>query len=598
VIAPGTTTVNYGSSQSFTVTASTGYSVSSVVVDGSSVGAVSSYQFTNVQAAHTITATFTLTQITYMLTVQQPNGLGSTTPATGSYTYNQGTIIQVTATPASGWQVDYWVVDGSIISNVNSITVTMNSAHVIKVYFTLIQFALTLSVSGLGTVTLSPPGGAYASGTVVTLTATPAADYSFAGWSGDLSSSTNPATVTMNGNKTVTATFTQIQYMLTISVTGSGSTNPTIGSSSYASGSIVQVAATPSSGWQFSHWHLDGVDSGTTSPTTVTMNSAHTLEAVFTSTGVTPTHILSVTGSTYYLKVVATGATTSSTSIQTLVNSIPNGATVQVDTGTYYLPTNTGLVLTGRSNISFYGESNVVFKSAMPTPTVMTQALGLDDCTNIQLHDLTFDMDYPNNPNNLPEASYGTQWGARDNGGTNDSIIGCQFLNIGGSGLVISSTGLQVVNCTFNHLNEHTLYITRVANLHVEGCTFLNYGKLGRGYGPKIQDSHDLYFDNCYYEPNQDGTGFTTWSVNTAETGARGTIISNVTNLFVTNCEWYSASPNPYIFYPIFMVTSIESHNLNFTDCTWTNFGQPTYPSGTYHDYDIAQTHLTNCTFK
>ena len=60
---------------------------------------------------------------------------------------------------------------------------------------------------GNGNVTLSPSGGTYYAGTVVQLTAVPDSGWSFSGWSGDLSGTTNPTTITMNGNKTVTANF-------------------------------------------------------------------------------------------------------------------------------------------------------------------------------------------------------------------------------------------------------------------------------------------------------------------------------------------------------------------------------------------------------
>jgi uncharacterized repeat protein (TIGR02543 family) len=69
------------------------------------------------------------------------------------------------------------------------------------------QFALTVNTSGSGNVTLNPPGGVYNSGTVVTLTANPAAGFQFTGWSGALSGSTNPAAITMDANKTATANF-------------------------------------------------------------------------------------------------------------------------------------------------------------------------------------------------------------------------------------------------------------------------------------------------------------------------------------------------------------------------------------------------------
>ena len=58
--------------------------------------------------------------------------------------------------------------------------------------------------------------GTYASGTVVLVTASPAVGWSFTGWSGDLTGAANPDNVTMNSDKSVTATFTQDAYTLTI----------------------------------------------------------------------------------------------------------------------------------------------------------------------------------------------------------------------------------------------------------------------------------------------------------------------------------------------------------------------------------------------
>jgi uncharacterized repeat protein (TIGR02543 family) len=75
---------------------------------------------------------------------------------------------------------------------------------------TLSSYVLTTtaSPSAGGTISRSPNASSYAPGTVVTLTATPAAGYTLVGWSGDLSGlPTNPPTVTMDANKTVTATF-------------------------------------------------------------------------------------------------------------------------------------------------------------------------------------------------------------------------------------------------------------------------------------------------------------------------------------------------------------------------------------------------------
>lgn len=48
-------------------------------------------------------------------------------------------------------------------------------------------------------------GGGYTAGTVVQLTAVPNTGFSFLNWSGSASGTTNPVSITMNGNKSVTA---------------------------------------------------------------------------------------------------------------------------------------------------------------------------------------------------------------------------------------------------------------------------------------------------------------------------------------------------------------------------------------------------------
>jgi uncharacterized protein YcfL len=78
----------------------------------------------------------------------------------------------------------------------------------------VICYTLTTILKGGGAVTPSPApncssGGAfqYTSGTVVQLTAFPNSNYSFGGWSGDLSGTTNPQSLPMSANKSVTAKF-------------------------------------------------------------------------------------------------------------------------------------------------------------------------------------------------------------------------------------------------------------------------------------------------------------------------------------------------------------------------------------------------------
>ena len=76
-------------------------------------------------------------------------------------------------------------------------------------------------------------------------------------------------------------------YTLTIqSATGSGVTSLTTGTHTYTSGTVVKVTATPSSGYKFDHWTLDGSTSSTSNPISVTMSASHTLKAFFTQSTV------------------------------------------------------------------------------------------------------------------------------------------------------------------------------------------------------------------------------------------------------------------------------------------------------------------------
>ncbi len=68
-------------------------------------------------------------------------------------------------------------------------------------------YKLTLVTNGKGTVTASPAASSYAAGTVVTLTATPAAGSPWIGWSGAVSGTTNPTTVTITKDTSITANF-------------------------------------------------------------------------------------------------------------------------------------------------------------------------------------------------------------------------------------------------------------------------------------------------------------------------------------------------------------------------------------------------------
>jgi pectate lyase len=71
--------------------------------------------------------------------------------------------------------------------------------------FAPLQFPLTTAVTGQGTI--EPAGGLFSEGQVVTLTAHPSATWELQGWSGDVSGTASPTSITIDGPKTVAAAF-------------------------------------------------------------------------------------------------------------------------------------------------------------------------------------------------------------------------------------------------------------------------------------------------------------------------------------------------------------------------------------------------------
>lgn len=129
----GAVSVLPGGSQTFTITADSGYTVDTVTVDGISLGAIPAYTFTNVQADHTLSATFKVPAVFTLTASAGPNGTIS--PA-GAVPVTQGGTQTFTMTPASGFAITGVTVDGVSIGAVGSYTFTnVQAPHSINATF-------------------------------------------------------------------------------------------------------------------------------------------------------------------------------------------------------------------------------------------------------------------------------------------------------------------------------------------------------------------------------------------------------------------------------------------------------------------------------
>ena len=146
-----------------------------------------------------------------------------------------------------------------------------------------VYYSITTKVQpdGTGSIVVSPSSDQVQEGATVSFTAKPNGEYAFTGWSGSLSGTENPKTVTASSNLNVVANFTLRSYPLTITVEGEGSVTEKVVSTKadYTSGTIVELTAQPAEHWLFDHW--EGDFKGNTNPAQITVSSAKSVKAVF-----------------------------------------------------------------------------------------------------------------------------------------------------------------------------------------------------------------------------------------------------------------------------------------------------------------------------
>jgi len=276
----------------------TGANITSIVFSLTScVGSCSDFAIDTLNlntGGNTFALTVTLAGAGSGTVTSNPTGINC--PGTCSANYNSGTSVTLTAAAASGSTFAGW---SGACTGTGSCTVTMNAAHSVTATFnkSVTMYKLTVAKigTGRGTVTSSPAGincgtvcsASYASGTVVTLTATPSAGSTFSGWSGACTGK-GSCSVTMTAAKSVKASFALVTYPLTVTKAGNGtgtvkSTPSGINcgltcSHNYPAGTVVTLTATPGTGHTFGGW--SGACTGT-GKCKVTMTAAEAVQATF-----------------------------------------------------------------------------------------------------------------------------------------------------------------------------------------------------------------------------------------------------------------------------------------------------------------------------
>jgi PKD repeat protein len=302
----GSVVVSYGTNQSFTITPNTGYSINTVTVDGVSQGTITPYTFTNVTAAHTISATFTINTFT----IAASAGSGGTISPSGSVVVSYGTNQSFTITSNTGYSISTVTVDGISQGPITSYTFTnVTAIHTISATFAINTYTITPTAGTGGTISPSTVQTVNYGGSQ-TFAIAPNTGYSI-------------STVTVDGvsqGLITSYTFTNVTAIHTISATFAINTytiTPTAGTGGTISPSTVQTVNygatptftfTPNIGYYLSSVTVDGVS------VTPSGNS-------YTFPAVTANHNLLATFAinTYTITPTAgTGGTISPSTVQTV----------------------------------------------------------------------------------------------------------------------------------------------------------------------------------------------------------------------------------------------------------------------------------------
>ena len=221
----------------------------------------------------------------YVVTSMNPSGAGA---VTGSTSVNYGGSVTLTADPIDGYAFAGWKENGKILSTNSKFTLNnITEDHKITACFVQNNATLQLAVSPTGSGSVSGAGN-YALGSKVTMRATPAAGYTFAGWyiNGDLISSNSTFVIDgIDKDYSAIAAFIKIadtKYTIDAGVSGTGGSISPSGRGTFSKGAAMTYTITPDEGYKISMVVVDGQNVGINNKYTFTsITGNHTIIVSF-----------------------------------------------------------------------------------------------------------------------------------------------------------------------------------------------------------------------------------------------------------------------------------------------------------------------------
>ena len=333
----GATVITAGSSQAYAITATTGYHIADVKVDGVSQGAIATYTFNSVTANQTIDATFAIDTFTITATA----GTGGTIAPAGATIASYGSNQAYAITPATGYHIADVKVDG--ISQGAVVSYTFNSVaanHTIDATFAIDTFTITATANTGGTIT--PAGAtvaAYSSSQAYAITPTTGyhiADVKVDGVSQGAIVSYTFTNIT--AIHTIDATFAIDTFTITATA-GTGGTIAPAGATVASYGSNQAYAITPTTGYHIADVKVNGVSQGAV--------------ASYTFNSVTANHAIDVTFAIDTFTITATantGGTITPLGATTLNYGTSQSYTITPDAGFVLIDVRVDQVSAGKVN--------------------------------------------------------------------------------------------------------------------------------------------------------------------------------------------------------------------------------------------------------
>jgi mannose/cellobiose epimerase-like protein (N-acyl-D-glucosamine 2-epimerase family) len=237
----GTVAVVENSSQTFTITPDTGYTVSDVLVDSVSVGALTTYTFSNVTADHTISASFAAVPV---FTITASAGSRGTISPSGSMSVRQNESGTFTITPDTGCIISNVLVDNVSVGALTSYTfANVTANHTISASFAIKSYTIAASASAGGSIT---PAGIVSvqHGSSQSYTITPTEGYQISGVMVDGVSVGKTGTYSFSNvtaSHTISASFSVISSTVYQINCGSSSTASPYTADQYYSGGTMHT---------------------------------------------------------------------------------------------------------------------------------------------------------------------------------------------------------------------------------------------------------------------------------------------------------------------------------------------------------------------